>query len=145
MPPVRDTSREIYQKIRKEGLIGKKQIQVYEILFMYGPLTGSEVANWMDEFHQKSNVSETVRNRLNELKAMGIVTELPKAPCPVTGNTVYRYDVNSKLPVKPPRKLLKKEKLNSIKKQLIYIGRNVEMPEDKLEILQQIWREVKKL
>ncbi len=145
MTHVRDTSIEIYLKILNEGLIGKKQIEVYEILWKYGPLTGSQVANWMDEFHQKSNVSETVRNRLNELRNMGIVTELPKAPCPVTGNTVYRYDVNSKLPIKPPIRLTKKEKRASIKKLVIEIGKTVPMPQEKLDQLKQIWREVKRL
>jgi predicted Zn-ribbon and HTH transcriptional regulator len=144
MTYVRDTSMEIYLKILNNGLIGKKQQEVFKILFKYGPLTGAEVANMMAVLNQKSNVSETVRNRLNELKAMGIVTELPKAPCPVTGNTVYRYDVTSKLPVKPPRKLSKKEKRASIKKQLVEVGRTA-ANKDILDQLNQIWREVKKL
>lgn len=39
----RNTSVEAYHKIKEEGLIGKRQMQVYEILFEHGPLTNSEV------------------------------------------------------------------------------------------------------
>ena len=145
MTHVRDTSMEVYLKILNNGLIGQKQVEVYEILFKYGPLTGSQVANWMKELNQKSDVSETVRNRLNELKAMGIVDELPKVKCPVTTHTVYQYDVNRRLPVKPPRHLTKKQKRDSIKRQLTDIGRTVPMPQEKLDQLNQIWREVKQL
>jgi hypothetical protein len=142
---VRDTSIEIYRKITESGLIGQKQLDVFRIIYANGPLTGSQISKQMQSLGFVSHVSETVRNRINELRNMGVVKELGKVPCPITGNTVYQYDITGNLPVRPEKKLPKKEERAIIKALLIDIGKTVPMSDEKKEVLQTIWKHVKKL
>jgi hypothetical protein len=108
----RDTSKTIYQEIRDNGLLAKRRMEVYDIIYKYGSMTGAEVSN----MHKikfgtiGSTVSETIRNRITELRDMGVVRELGTTKCPITNNTVILWDVTSNLPKKLKKRLSKKEK-----------------------------------
>jgi len=108
----RDTSKEVYKQIKDNGLLAKRRLEVYEIIYKYGSMTGAEVSNMHKiQFGTVgSTVSETVRNRITELRNMGVVRELGTTECPITHNTVILWDVTSNLPKNLPKRLSKKEK-----------------------------------
>lgn len=95
---VRETSIDAYNEIKANGLLSEKRFQVYEILVDHGPLTGAEVSQRIRQKHGRSTVSETVRNRLTELRDLGVVREVGQKPCPITGRTVIVWDVTKNLP-----------------------------------------------
>lgn len=99
----RRTSAETFEKIRTSGILSERRLQVYEILYREGPLTGGQVARRMQELHNVGGFSESVRNRLTELRDRGCVEEVGEAPCPVTGNRSILWDVTPDLPTEHPR------------------------------------------
>lgn len=103
MSGVRDTSIEVFHRIREEGLLSERRLEVYSSLFQHGPASANELFRKM---HGSIRVSQAaIQPRLNELVAMGVASEVQIRPCRVTGNRVIEYDVTSKM----PKKLEKKE------------------------------------
>lgn len=96
---VRDTSVAAYNEIKDSGLLSQRRWEVYQALYIYGPLTGSELFREMS-YRQLEPSNSNVTTRLGELRAMGVVTEIRERPCSVTGMTVIEWDVTSKLPTK---------------------------------------------
>lgn len=99
--PVRDTSKEAYKAVMESGYVGKKQKEIYSALYDHGPVTGGEL-------HYRMNLSRNpshsnVVTRLGELREIGIVRELPKRTCSVSGHQAYLWDVTSRHPEKPAR------------------------------------------
>ena len=96
----RETSREAYHKIKDQGLLSQKRWQVYDILFAIGPATGSQVASEYRKRYGRTSNSETVRNRLTELRDAEVVKEVGRTNDQHTGMSVLQWDVTSKLPIK---------------------------------------------
>jgi hypothetical protein len=101
---VRDTSIDVYNRIRAAGLLSERRWQVYDILFREGPLTGAQVAERMRDLYGIRGFSESVRNRLTELRDMHCVRELGETTDPLTRSTVILWDVTSALPVPLPHR-----------------------------------------
>ena len=93
---VRETSKEAWMELVHNGKLSEKRREVYKILFMEGPLTGAQVKQiYSDTRYGLSNSSETIRNRLTELRNFGVVKECGVVKCPITGNKVILWDVTS--------------------------------------------------
>ncbi len=86
--PTRRTSRKALEYLVTTGLLGKRQMQSYRILFAYGPLTAQELAR-----HVPSGWK-----RLPELRSMGLVDEVGERRCTVTSRTVILWDVTDRMP-----------------------------------------------
>lgn len=116
----RDTSIETYYRIRDEGLLSKRRWQVYDSLYRLELATGAMVAQRVKEQHGSWGHSETIRNRLTELRDQGVIAEVGKGPCPINGNSVIWWATNNNLPSKLPKKLqlTNKEKLNRFREAL---------------------------
>lgn len=98
---VRKTSIEVYRRIVSEGLLSKRRLDIYSVLFHEGPLTANEV---FKRLLGKSNInSANTGARLFELREMGAAEETGTRKCSVTGNNVIVWDVTGKLPKKPPK------------------------------------------
>lgn len=102
MSGVRDTSIEVFHRIRAEGLLSERRLEVYSALFEYGPCSANELFRKMRGSVRVSQAN--IQPRLNELVAMGCAVELQTRPCRVTGNRVIEYDVTSKMPKKLEKK-----------------------------------------
>lgn len=94
----RKTSIKVFQQIKDEGLLSKRRWQVYSILFESGPLTGAQVAETTKKVYGAWAHSETIRNRLTELRDCGCVAEVGEVDCPISGRRVIHWDVTSSLP-----------------------------------------------
>jgi Fe2+ or Zn2+ uptake regulation protein len=94
---VRDTSIEAYNRIKADGLLCRKRLEVYEWLYHHGPATGMEVHRGLGGQGNANNAN--VRARLNELREMGVVKEMEDTvECQVTKMTVIQWDVTPNLP-----------------------------------------------
>lgn len=91
---VRKTSIQAYDKIKENGLLGRMQFQAYHHLYLHGPMTAMELKAMMGF----KKADSQVRARLNELRTLGVVQEIGKKKCSVTGNVVILWDVNDCVP-----------------------------------------------
>ena len=87
----RDTSIEAYNAIVAGGLLNRMRTVVYRSLYEHGPATGHE----MDELL----ATQDAHKRLPELREAGVVREVGRRPCSVTGRNAILWDVTSRLPV----------------------------------------------
>lgn len=92
----RDTSCEAYDYIRDNGVLSIQQWRIYHHLFARGPLTIGECFAAIRFVGH--NVNDNTRTRFGELRDMGVIRELDKRECKVTGRTVLTFDVTSNLP-----------------------------------------------
>jgi len=92
---VRDTSIEVYHKIKENGLLQTVEFAVYEAIFFHGPLTIKEACRLLPDWPETS-VSPTFAR----LKKRGSIKEIEKRPCRITGNTAYSCEVTKNLPLK---------------------------------------------
>ena len=131
MSMVRETSIEIYNQIRSNGLLSKKRWKVYTILFDNGPLTGGELAKiYSKKFGDESRFSESVRNRLTELKEVGTVKHLTSRACAVTGNKSIVWEVTKNLPVK-----ITKTSLQILEERLEVYTEKIKLINERIELL----------
>jgi hypothetical protein len=100
---VRHTSAIAWEEIQKSGILGKRQRHAYNVLYEFGPLTGQELSKRMGIPGQWK--------RCNELKLRGVVSEVGERWCTVTGRLAIIWDVNDKLPVKPPVRITNADKI----------------------------------
>lgn len=134
---VRETSREAYKQIKAQGLLGEKQLEVYECLFDYGPLTTNEIFSIVKgtSYISQSNISA----RVKELKDYGTVQEVGTKVCNITGRRVLLLDVTRNLPVKK-KPISDKQKVKVLKKIINHIWPDVskEKKQEAREMAKQI-------
>lgn len=109
----RRTSIKVFHQIKQEGLLSRRRLQVYEVLFGGGPLTGAQVADIVKKRYGAWGHSETIRNRLTELRDSGCVVELGEVACPISGRQVILWDVNDQLPKKLEKSETKVDQLRA--------------------------------
>lgn len=113
---VRETSIEAYNEIKSSGVLSARRWEIYDCLFRHGPLTANEIFR---RIMGRSGINQAnVPARLNELVKMGAVKETGKRDCSVTNVVVLEFDVTSKIPSVLEKKLTKKQKVESIVKDL---------------------------
>lgn len=95
----RQTSIEAYNQIKAEGLLSKLRFVVYDCIFHNGPITQGECVDILQKRLECGNNSGTIASRFAELKNFGVIQEVGKRPCKLTGRTVLEWDVTDKLPV----------------------------------------------
>jgi len=119
---VRETSVEVYNRITNQGLLPKKRIQVYKIIYQGGALTGSQIAQRYKQQYPTAQHSESIRNRITELVQQGVVDEVGTVECPITKNRVLQFKTNNSLPVKLTQKITKKQKISKALKEITELG-----------------------
>lgn len=96
---IRDTSIEVYHQILAEGLITKREQEVYDALFRFGPLTGKEIVK-VARMSGSTGQSDSLVPRLAQMREKEVVREVGERKCSVTGRNAILWDVTSKLPKK---------------------------------------------
>jgi hypothetical protein len=145
---VQKTSIETYQSIINSGLISQKRMKVYEILYENPQgLTGTQVSEIFKEKHPSAKHSETIRNRITELRDMGVVVEMGVVECEFTKRKVLQFCTSDNLPSKLGKKLTLKEKVDEILEQVKFFGVGVKtiLPEIEKEKLRNIYYQIENL
>lgn len=101
----RQTSIEAYRQIESEGLLKKLKLEVYKIIFENGPITGSELFTIAKKNHGDTSLRDIYQPRLGELRSLGVVQEVGKKFCSISGRKVLLWDVTKKVPKKEKKTL----------------------------------------
>jgi hypothetical protein len=96
---VRATSIEAYRSIVAEGTIGRLQAVVYDVLFREGALTATEVLYFLPD--KKYCTQHSIAPRFAEMKRWGVIEDVGKRKCRITGRICIICDVTGRMPVKP--------------------------------------------
>lgn len=88
---IRETSREAWEWINASGLLGKRQLAVYNWLYRNGPATAREVEVGLGD-------GDGPHKRLPELRRRAVVQELGKRACKETGRNAILWDVTASKP-----------------------------------------------
>jgi hypothetical protein len=94
----RQTSREAYDTIVKNGMLSKRRFQVYHTLFFSGPLTAGEITALINTSLGMNVQLNSISPRLAEMERSGAVTSVGERACTVTGHNAIIWDVTGKLP-----------------------------------------------
>ena len=134
----RQTSIDCYNQIKKEGLLSKRRLEVYESLLSTAPCTSSEAIRNAKTTFGVFGVS----SRFTELRDLGVIYEKDIRPCKVTGRNVIEWDLTDKLPIKEKSKKLptKKEKKKQLMALIIKLGNDGELIEKDKKVLRLIYK-----
>ena len=99
----RETSIDCYEQIKAEGLLSKRRMEVYEMLFQHGAMTANEIVRKSKKVYPNTNAS-SFNARLSELKARGAIIEVGEKKDAVSGNNCFVWDLTDKLPTKPNKR-----------------------------------------
>ena len=125
----RQTSIDCYNKIKSEGLLSKRRLEVYEALLSTAPCTSSEAIRNAKTTFGVFGVS----SRFTELRDLGVIYEKDVRPCKVTGRNVIEWDLTDRIPVNiKNNNKTKKQKisdaLNSLRE--LYKNKDISTNED---------------
>jgi hypothetical protein len=102
-----------YSLIEKNGLLSKRRLEVYSILFKNGALTAHEVVAIARK--KSPNANQTGWNaRFSELAEMGVIQAVGEKKNPVSNTTNTIWDITGKLPSKLTPKASRKQMINQV-------------------------------
>jgi hypothetical protein len=110
----RDTSIEVYNQIKEEGLLSRLRFDVYDTLFRSGPLTQMETCRLLSSFHQ----DRSIMPRFAEMEKMRVIASVGERDCGITGRRVMLWDVTSRLPEKLEKKETSTEKIRRLENEI---------------------------
>ena len=142
---INSVSIEVYHSIKNSGILSDKRMKVYDI-FYENPqgLTGSEVSEIYKSKYLSSKHSETIRNRITELRDMGVLDEKAIVTCQYTNRSVTKFCLNQKMPTSLEKKETLNEKLDKILHNIVELGYSMQEGEQKNK-LRIIHKEIKNL
>ncbi len=112
----RKTSIDAYHEVLESGLVGRRQKQVYEILYRLGPLTANQTWELLSkELGGGFRFDSNTRARFTELREIGIIEEIGTTIDPITKKTVILWDVTDQNPVERPKKKSKDQIIKELK------------------------------
>jgi hypothetical protein len=121
---IRETSIATYHQIQEEGLLSERRNQVFKCLWEHGPMTQNET-------YVKLNVpnlqQSSIMPRFAELKDLGVIDDIGKRICTVTGRMVLEWEVTGELPIKKDKKTFKQQK-ELILADIIDLGNRIPPP-----------------
>jgi|SRR5882724_6462229 len=100
----RQTSIDAYHEVLESGLVGKRQKQVYDILYRKGPLTANQTWNVLSSEIGGLRFDSNTRARFTELRDLEIIQEVGEVIDPITKKRVILWDVTDRVPIKPEKK-----------------------------------------
>jgi DNA-binding Lrp family transcriptional regulator len=138
---IRQTSIQAYHSIRDNGVLGEKQVRVYEILFNHGPLMGAQVSERFKSLYPAARHSETVRNRITELVKMGLVSKVGTSLDPQTKKASIVWDVTA---LDKPKEIVKTKSLRQQIKDLVEKVSSLEQENKNLRLELHICNDLRK-
>lgn len=105
---VRETSLEAYIDLVESGTLTQIESEVLHLVQTHGPMTAGQI--W-GQFYCDNGVPirqrSSVAARCTDLMHKGVLYELDKVPCPLTGKSAFRYKYTGvRRPIKPDKKKL---------------------------------------
>lgn len=104
----RQVSAENFTKIKRDGLLSKSRMKVYEVLHKYGPLSAGEITQALVGYTRNS-----VCSKLCQLRDLGLVYERGTTICPLTHNRVTLWDDTGRLPDKEKERKVQERRIKT--------------------------------
>ena len=117
---VRQTSIDAYHQIRDNELLSKRRLEVYEVLYKYGPATASELSERLPGKLSRT-IGSNVHARLGELRDMHVAQETGTRICSESGHRGILWDVTKSLPVKKLKKITNAQKVIRARRPFKYV------------------------
>ena len=95
----RRTSLEAWRAINQNGLLSKRRLEVYNVVFDFGPLTSAEAFRILNQNKPMGAITSS-RARFTELRDAGVFYEVRERFCNATGRLAIEWDVTENLPIK---------------------------------------------
>lgn len=96
---MRSPSAHAYETIRDNGLLGRLQLETYEIVLAYGPMTAGEAASVYELRHPGTHRKRNeIAKRISDLKTLGLAREIERRACRVTGMQAGVVEIVDRLP-----------------------------------------------
>lgn len=127
---MRQTSATAYNEIKNSGLLSKRRFEVYQALYLYGPMTANELIRHF-KVHRPEGNQTSYNARFSELERMGVIKEVGTKKDDVSGNECILWDCTDALPgklVKLDRKKLKKQLIEKIASLGVSVDENLRVP-----------------
>jgi len=90
MRKVKMTSRDTFNMIQGNRMLSEWRAEVHRWIYFHGPCTAMEV--------EVGLANKNANKRTSELRDRGVIRELRRGPCPVTGRRAIFWVVTGKLP-----------------------------------------------
>lgn len=101
----RKTSLEAFEYIKSNGLLTKREFQVYEILFEHGPLTAHEIVSIARKKYNLPDANQTGWNsRTGIMEKAGVIENVGEKAHPTSGRLNILWDVTDKKPLPREKK-----------------------------------------
>lgn len=117
----RDTSIEAYHKMRDQGLLGRRRLEIYEIVCLHGPMTANQAFQYLDKSYRADGrvfrFDSNTRARFTELREMGALEERGEVVCPVSGMNVINWAITGSLAHKREKQPTKTEIIKHLEKE----------------------------
>lgn len=110
---IRNTSREAYEKIKANGLLSERRMQVYDVLYVHGPLTQNETWKLVQEKYNPEISKQSINPRFAEMELRTVVEVVGSKCCSVTKQKCLLWDVTPNLPADPGTAVKKGRKENT--------------------------------
>lgn len=141
---IQKTSIETYYSIKNSGLLSDKRLKVFDIFWEHPDgLTGTQVANIFKNKHPSAEHSETIRNRITELRDMGVISEVGVVECEFTNRKVMKFAITNNMPVPLTKKETLNEKIDSVLESIAMFGKTLNEV-DKIQ-LRKIYKQIENL
>ena len=99
----RRTSLEAWRAINQNGLLSKRRLEVYNVVFDFGPLTSAEAFRILNQNKPMGAITSS-RARFTELRDAGVFYEVRERFCNATGRLAIEWDVTENLPIKKKKR-----------------------------------------
>jgi hypothetical protein len=124
---MRHTSIEVYNQIKREGLLEKFRWKVYETVFHNGPMTQNECWRAIVKENGPTN-KPSVTPQFAPLTRMGVIHEIGERNCNVSGRNCLIYDVTNRLPQKIEKKKTKDQIIKELRAEIDQLKRELNAP-----------------
>lgn len=97
---MRQTSIDVYNQIKNEGLLSKLRWVVYDAVYEHGPMTAQETWHLLRDAAARRGEARIngITPRFSELERFGVIRRIRERPCRVTGRNCDEWDVTDSLP-----------------------------------------------
>ena len=104
---IQQTSVDVYNNIKNNGLLSSLRFKVYDVIYANGPITQGEV--WSKFFQERQR--HDIGPRFAELVKLGVIQQVGTRPCEYTGVESLTWSVTGELPKKLEKTKTMKQRL----------------------------------
>jgi hypothetical protein len=98
----RKASKEAYERVIQEGLLGKRSMQIYRLLYLHPGSTANEICQYINAENPDAKPAQlnSISTRCSELERRQVLREIGLKVCTVSSHQATAYELTDNLPLK---------------------------------------------